>query len=208
MPKLQLTTDPAADLQPAGADGSILVMSADEVFLAEIGSDGLAPIERIPADRAVLPACVAGDGRPVVADAETLELLVSGEVGLSPLTDVPFTTGDCAPLPDGHEGEVRALGAVEIVPFPSGLVAPVVAELPATESVDAADASGIGSATGGFADVFGLGFAAGSGWSRIDGSAGFAIGSGGVSSTGGSGGGASIAGAAGAAMRSSGQGFW
>lgn len=70
-------------------------MSIDDTRLVATASLPMPPGESL------LPACFAGDGRPIYADGETLTLEELAEAGTRPVTDVPFTLGECAPMADG-----------------------------------------------------------------------------------------------------------
>ena len=93
-----------AELGLASSDGSVLATTAAWVGVAKIDGSVLWPTVSMPAPagRAFVPACFSGDGRPLFADAETLTLVELTAAGLKPFADLPLTTGECAPLPDGR----------------------------------------------------------------------------------------------------------
>lgn len=100
-----LQVEPAdAELGPAAADGTLLLSGRGRILSAAVAGDRLlATASRpIPGDRAVVPACITGDGLTVLADTETLDLLVLAGHGLEPLANLPGLLGECAPLADGR----------------------------------------------------------------------------------------------------------
>jgi len=92
------------ELGPAAADGSILASTDGQLLVLTVDGSSLAVTAAAPAPpgQVLLPACFAGDGRPVFADAETLTLVELSPAGIVPFTDVAFTLGECAPLADGR----------------------------------------------------------------------------------------------------------
>jgi hypothetical protein len=97
---------PFADLElgPASADGSILATTTAQALTVRF--DGRALITTsampLPVGHLLLPACYAGDGRAVFADAETLGLVTLPEGVVEPFGAVAFTVGECAALTDGR----------------------------------------------------------------------------------------------------------
>lgn len=99
-----------ADLGPASPEGRILLAAADRIVLASVVASTLVPAAsvRVSAGLRLEPGCFGGDGRAILADAETLELVQLDGDAVRPLPDVGLTLGDCAPLADG-----RTLVAIE-----------------------------------------------------------------------------------------------
>jgi hypothetical protein len=97
---------PFADLElgPAARDGLILATTAGEGLIVGIDGPRLTTTASVPVPpgQGLVPACFAGDGRPIYADSETLGLVELTAAGTRPATDVPFTLGECAPLADGR----------------------------------------------------------------------------------------------------------
>jgi hypothetical protein len=99
-----------ADLGPSSPDRQVMLVTADRIVLASVVAATLTETSSVPmpAGQRLEPACFGGDGRALLADAETLELMELNGSRVRPLTDVGFTLGECAPLADG-----RTLVAVE-----------------------------------------------------------------------------------------------
>jgi hypothetical protein len=91
------------DPGPAAPDGRVLMAGGGRIIVGRIDGSALQPIssQPMPVGRALLPACFAGDGRVVLADAETLELIEPVDGGIEPYADVAQVRGACAPLDDG-----------------------------------------------------------------------------------------------------------
>lgn len=92
-----------ADLGPAGADGQILLTTTDQIVVARVEAATLTPTTSVPmpAGQRLEPACFGGDGRALLADAETLELVELDGNAVRLSTDVGSTLGECTPLADG-----------------------------------------------------------------------------------------------------------
>lgn len=95
---------PFADLElgPASADGSILATTAVEALTVRLDGLELVTTSSVPlsGDHALVPACYAGDGGAVFADAETLSLVALRDGVVERFGAVAFTLGECAALAD------------------------------------------------------------------------------------------------------------
>ncbi|MFI5293076.1 MAG: hypothetical protein ACHQ02_09435, partial [Candidatus Limnocylindrales bacterium] len=117
-------------LGPASADGSILATTAGQALTVRLDGSELVPVSAVPlpAGHALLPACYAGDGRALFAEAETLGLVALTDGVVEPFSAVAFTLGECAALADG-----RTLVAVDggglVAVGPAGVSAPIVGAL-------------------------------------------------------------------------------
>lgn len=123
---------PFADLElgPVSADGSILATTAAQAV--SVRFDGRALITTsampLPVGRPFLPACYAGDGRAVFADAETLSLVTLPKGVVEPFGAVAFTIGECAALTDGRT-VVAIDGGGLVAVSPDGAPTPIVGGL-------------------------------------------------------------------------------
>jgi hypothetical protein len=92
-----------ADLGPAAPDGQVLLTTTDRIVAARVDASTLTPTASVPmpAGLPLEPACYGGDGRALLADAETLDLVELDGRTVRPFTYVGFTLGECAPLADG-----------------------------------------------------------------------------------------------------------
>ncbi len=123
---------PFADLElgPTSADGSILATTATQALTVRLDERELVTTSSasLPVGHRLIPACYAGDGRAVFADAETLGLVVLSEGVAEPFGAVAFTLGECAPLA-GARTVVATDGGGLVAVGPDGASTPVVGAL-------------------------------------------------------------------------------
>lgn len=95
---------PFADLElgPASADGTFLATTAAQALTIRLDGPALITTSAmpLPIGHTLVPACYAGDGRAVFADAETLSLVTLTDGVVVPFGDVVFALGECAALAD------------------------------------------------------------------------------------------------------------
>ncbi|HVQ22531.1 MAG TPA: hypothetical protein VMT36_04610, partial [Candidatus Saccharimonadia bacterium] len=115
------------DLGPASVDGSILATTAAQVVTIRLDGPALITTSSLPLPgvEPLVPACYAGDGRAVFADADTLSLVTLSEGGVEPFGAVAFTLGECAALADGRTVIATDGGALVAV-GPDGAAVPIV----------------------------------------------------------------------------------
>jgi hypothetical protein len=92
------------ELAQASADGSILGTTAALALTVRIDGSELKTTSSmpVPVGRMLLPACYAGDGQAIFADAETLSLVALRDGVVMPFGAIAFTLGECAALADGR----------------------------------------------------------------------------------------------------------
>ena len=123
---------PFADLElgPASADGSILATTAAQALTVRLDGSELITTSSmpLPVGQPLMPACYAGDGRAIFADAETLSLVVLSAGVVVPFGAVAFTLGECAALADGRT-VVAVDGGGLVAVGPDGGSTPIVGAL-------------------------------------------------------------------------------
>ena len=93
-----------AELGPATADGRILMTANGQVVVVAVDGDSLTPLGAwpMPAGTTLAPACFDDHGRPILADTETLALVMLTASGFEPLAAMTTALGECAVLADGR----------------------------------------------------------------------------------------------------------
>ena len=123
---------PFADLElgPASVDGSILATTVAQALTVRLEGPELVTTSSVPLSvgHPLVPACYAGDGRAVFADAGSLTLVTLSDGVVEPFGAVPFTLGECAALADGRT-VVATDGGGLVAVGPEGASTPIVGAL-------------------------------------------------------------------------------